>query len=928
MAVGSIASYIAHSSTGLISNDNLSVATTLTYDGSLDDSADVAVQPGNQAFRILSSGRYLIITKVGWNGADLGNNNRTVVRTDVQIGGVSLSSITGRASCFLRDAGAADEGHHVTVSYVDHAVTGGAGDDISVDVQNFGDTSVSLADQIASASSIQVVRLDDGADWLQVTRTTDTAVTGGAGGGSTTIRPADSDFATISWENQVVETDSAVIEWVSGTDVTCRVAGWYLVLVNQFTATTGSNRQSVVTKIMVNDANVNGQSHLVNYSRDTDGSEEAWGMIPMLLNLSANDVITVDEVRDGETATNDISSLEAALTVIQLPSSVDVVSTYHDVSRAGETLGVFPMDAENSDPNGQHDLVSNTGRINGTADANDWLFLAGFQSTTTISDTSRVTEHFRFSRTGVLESLGDFLAYHRGDQGLNGVFTSGRHGAIALESFGAAEWVAIDLRQESGTGNQNRDFIASRVGLQGLDLSTLSGAGSISLIVQEATLSQVAEVPVLTQSSTLSVAESLHSVFVDTTVLTQRNTLVVSSSDQQLAVDLLTLSQSHTLSVAEALQSILIEDVSLSQSNTLVVAECLQAILGENIDLTQANTLALADALLSIVVDNISLTQSVSLVIAEALQSISIDNVALAQANVLAVDETLQVVSADSPVLTQANVLAVAQSLQSIVVDNVILSQSASLVIAEALLSVTIDGLSLTQANVLVLSDALHSLAVDNVALSQSTNLIINETLQGISVDSPILAQAHILSISEALQSISAGNVVLTTASTLSVAETVQAISADNITLSTSAILAVLDTLQSVSVDTPSITQAITIAVSDTIQVIACDSVVLSQSTQLAVAETLQALTVDGVSLSQSSVLAIAVAVQAVTAASIDLSQSSTLIVSNALMAFLADQVPLSFGALTRDTYVVIKGRNRITIVSKRSRHFLSSIKR
>ena len=72
------------------------------------------------------------------------------------------------SSSYGRDAGAADEGGDIVTAYIDHTVVGGSGDDITVHVQNFGDTSISLADQLSNQSGIQIVRLPDDCAYLKV----------------------------------------------------------------------------------------------------------------------------------------------------------------------------------------------------------------------------------------------------------------------------------------------------------------------------------------------------------------------------------------------------------------------------------------------------------------------------------------------------------------------------------------------------------------------------------------------------------------------------------------------------------------------------------------------------------------------------------------------------------------------------------------
>jgi len=472
MAVGSI--YTARApATSLISNNSLATEQQLTYDTEVDTSADVTRQSGNQAYRIQNTGRYLILTTTSWNGIDLGNNNRAVVRTQVKVGGTNLTGISGNASGYLRDSGSADECHVITASYVDHTVVGSSADDVTVWVQNFGDTSVALADQIADSCGIQIIRLDDGADWIQVRRAAAQSLTSAQGTGVGI--PADAAFTTISFDTQDVETDSAVAEWVSGTDVTLKSAGHYLVILNTFGQTSGTTRNGAIHKLMLNDANINGGTWGLNMSRGSDGSIESWAALPVILDVAANDVLTVDTVAVGETSTS-YSMEEVQLTAIKLPDTADYIRTRHSTARDGQTTGVFPQDAEDEDDLGIHSTVTNTDRINGTADDHDMLlFGAWFTTQTSTTNSTRVTHHFRWSRTGTIVQYGSGLSFHRGDQSTTGLKFGGRAAGIAAKALGSTEYMSLDMRLESGTGDQTRDFPANRVGITGVALDTLAG---------------------------------------------------------------------------------------------------------------------------------------------------------------------------------------------------------------------------------------------------------------------------------------------------------------------------------------------------------------------------------------------------------------------------------------------------------------------
>ena len=211
----------------------------------------------------------------------------------------------------------------------------------------------------------------------------------------------------------------------------------------------------------------------MSYQRDTDGSEEGWVQWAGFIETSgANEVLNIDWGSACEI--NCVQWIdEAAITVVRMPDTASYVRVRHDANRAGETTGVYPLDAEDEDDENVHSTVSNTGRITGTADSYDWLLFSSWYLRNVLVDSTRTSEEFNWLRTGTEQTWGSGLSYTRGDQGSDGVPAGGRTGAFVASNLGSLEYMEISLRLESGTGNQNRDFIADRVGITGVALDTL-----------------------------------------------------------------------------------------------------------------------------------------------------------------------------------------------------------------------------------------------------------------------------------------------------------------------------------------------------------------------------------------------------------------------------------------------------------------------
>lgn len=487
--------YIARApSTGLISNNSLATEQTLTYNTEVHTSPDIVRQPGNQAFRIQNSGRYLIIVNTRWNYADIGNNNRHVVRTLIKVGGTGLPNVYGKVSGYGRDAGSADEDGSVVVAYIRHTVSGDSSDDITIHVQNYGDTSVALADQFANESGIQIIRLPDNAAFLRVRRTTDISLSG-----TMDYSTGDPIWNEFGWEYQNNESDSSVIEWVSGNDITLKKAGHYLVIYAVRADTTGTQRNGATYRLRLNDSEIPA-SRVVSYMRGSDGARESWVQWAGIINASSNSILNIDWGSASE-ANNTASIKSAAMTVVKMPDTASYIRVHHNANRAGETTGAYPMAAEDEDDANVHSISSNTSRINGNSDNHSWLLFGSWWVRNTTADGTRTTEHFRWSRTGTIQPYGSGLSYTRGDQSTRGVPAGGRNVAIIADALGSSEYVEMNLRLESGIGNQHRDFIVDRVGITGVALDTLVSSGNLAVDIVDSSGSSVSS-PSVTFSST------------------------------------------------------------------------------------------------------------------------------------------------------------------------------------------------------------------------------------------------------------------------------------------------------------------------------------------------------------------------------------------------------------------------------------------
>lgn len=468
MGVGSV--YTARApGTNLVTNLG-STAVTLTWDTEVDTSPDITRQSGNTAFRIQNTGRYLVISSVGMDYSDIGNNNRHVVRARILLGGSGQAGYD-TAGSFGRGVGA-DDGHACAVIIIDHTVVGGAGDDITADILNVGDVATSTADQFANQSGIQIIRLPDPADAaiLNVRRTTAQTITAG-GGITTAVDP--SGWDSISWDTQDAETDSGVIEWVSGTDITLKESGWYLVNFG-WLGTSGTGRKGQIGRLTLDGTEIRA-SRAHGYLRNLDGADEQYPRVVVLFEAVANDVLLAQVANSGESTGNSDVGL-GNIQVLRMPNTAKYLRIYEDAARSSETSGAIDFTAEETDDLGVHDNVTNPSRISGDSDDHDWLLLGQWQEhTESATENSRVIAHLEWSKTGTTIQYGSSSSYNRGNT-TDGVFLSGGNAALAIKALGSSDYVDLRVTQRANTGDQQRQFVSERFGISGVALDTLAVA--------------------------------------------------------------------------------------------------------------------------------------------------------------------------------------------------------------------------------------------------------------------------------------------------------------------------------------------------------------------------------------------------------------------------------------------------------------------
>jgi hypothetical protein len=204
-------------------------------------------------------------------------------------------------------------------------------------------------------------------------------------------------------------------------------------------------------------------------------------------------------------------------------------------------------------------------------------------------------------------------------------------------------------------------------------LAVAPAAGSVALVVQDATVGIAAESPALVQQNLLAVAEALVSISADAPALVQKSLLAPADATVGILAESPTLSTALLLAVADAAVAIAADAPALLQKNLLAVGDALVAIAGESPALVQKNLMTVPDAVVGITADNVTLSLAALLVVAEAAVAVTAEGVVLATDVPLAIQDALVGIGAESPALIQASVLTIPDTLVAILAGGLVL---------------------------------------------------------------------------------------------------------------------------------------------------------------------------------------------------------------------------------------------------------------
>ncbi|MEJ6634228.1 MAG: cadherin-like domain-containing protein [Akkermansiaceae bacterium] len=415
----------------------------------------------------LSSGRHLVMYDTRFDAT--AGLNRAEILSNLTLAGSPLA--IGRSQGFIRRAGAADE----TVMSGGGIITVAADDDILTLESRRSDNNPSAtavnATRVANGTAIQLLKLDDSWDYLNVQRTTDQA---GAIGTVFTDVIYDTDNSAA--------THGTAFSFTTGSgDITLKEGGLYLVFANtRLEKPVDAARTNYRQRLTLNGAEVAG-AQTTTYIRGSGNGENGHSgvaSVGTLLTATAGQVLNVELRKDGGTSST-IKGNETALTIVKLPLTAKAVSLVHGASQEVNNLAVTPMifDTLSSGSSAfSHTLGGSTVTVN--AD-DDYLFFGSIFTdggvTNEDQDRTVALHGWQIDGTGGPINRGRGAAYNRDSAG--GKFSGSWGGLISAMTNGQT----IELTSQR-LGNSDLGTI-NTVTLQGLSVSSLIPSNDPALAI-------------------------------------------------------------------------------------------------------------------------------------------------------------------------------------------------------------------------------------------------------------------------------------------------------------------------------------------------------------------------------------------------------------------------------------------------------------
>ena len=455
-------------------------AFSTTWDTTVQADPNITLAGNTTDIALTEGGKYFVTYNVWTEEGATGGANRRSVATYLTLDGTT--SPYGWGGGYISDADNDVNAYNSGAAILDAT----AAQNLRV-VARRDDTNPGGGTAIRGGTNgVNVLKLDDNLDYLRIYKNTRSADIS-----------ANTTFTDVTWDT-ADEVDAGSFAFTpASANVTVKGDADQLFLVTanvKLNVDAGSGpRQNYEMRLTLDGVEVPG-TRTTTYLRFDDGDiNGTMQYVGVIKKTAVGDQTFNVEVRNEAQASGatDIVANETALAMVALPAGAKTISLTNGANQlltSAQTVMNWNDQITIDSTHYTHSTTVNNDNVE-IATAGNYLF---FASTYTSRASGKASDVPRLDWRvgGVTQTYGGHGSYNRGDQANEDTYTSGAASAVIFPNLIAGDVVEL-LHSDETTGTPNSNFLADRIGLQAVEISSLLPPASTDVSVsgsQPATL--------------------------------------------------------------------------------------------------------------------------------------------------------------------------------------------------------------------------------------------------------------------------------------------------------------------------------------------------------------------------------------------------------------------------------------------------------
>lgn len=379
----------------------------------------------------LDHGHYLVIYNDFF--ASTGGSNRSEFNTHLNLNGTDLPIGWGQG--YIRRTSGQDE-QVVSGAGIINVAADGHVLQVQTDRTDNNGAGARRENATTTRGALQLVKLDDSADYLRLSRSSTQGGPSGDGLGN-----------AVEVQYNQIDESSAGFGFTSGSsDITLNKASKYLVVAN--TDLNSGGRSTFNQFLTLNGAEVPGTRTSV-YIRNNESTNDGAAAIATIIEAGAGDILNVNLFRDNGSNTPTIQANSTALTIVRIGDGADYIRLSETAGTQNiEGPGPVTWDTAHEVAGASFGFTPGTSEI--TVNANDdYLFFHALWGNSTTSDRQNPNAYFEIDGTESPLGQSGFFNRDDGDGGESG----GNFGGL-ITGLTSGQTVELNTRPLAATGGQ------------------------------------------------------------------------------------------------------------------------------------------------------------------------------------------------------------------------------------------------------------------------------------------------------------------------------------------------------------------------------------------------------------------------------------------------------------------------------------------